>query len=95
MPLYEYRCDSCNKVFEVIQKFSDTPLSVCETCGKPVYKLMSSTSFALKGTGWYTTDYKRKSAPTTAAAPLPAVIAPAATTTPVPAAAAKKGLTQI
>lgn len=62
MPLYEYECPKCTKVHEVIQKFSDAPLTECPECQGPVQKLMSSTSFALKGSGWYTTDYKRKGA---------------------------------
>ena len=63
MPLYEYRCELCNKVYEVIQKFSDEPLKTCETCAGPVEKLMSRTSFQLKGSGWYATDYKKSTAP--------------------------------
>jgi putative FmdB family regulatory protein len=59
MPLYEYQCPKCEKVFDVIQKFSDAPLEKCEECGGPVSKLISMSSFALKGTGWYTTDYKK------------------------------------
>lgn len=62
MPLYEYQCESCRKIHEVIQKFSDAPLSECPECRGPIKKLMSMNSFALQGTGWYTTDYKRKSA---------------------------------
>ncbi len=62
MPLYEYQCSKCEKVHEVMQKFSDPPMAECPECGASVRKLMSATSFALKGTGWYTTDYKRKSA---------------------------------
>jgi putative FmdB family regulatory protein len=61
MPLYEYECSQCRKVHEVMQKFSDAPLSACPECQGPVTKLMSMSSFALKGSGWYTTDYKRKS----------------------------------
>lgn len=61
MPLYEYQCNKCNRVHEVIQKFSDAPLSECPECQGPVAKLMSATSFQLKGSGWYTTDYKKKS----------------------------------
>ncbi|MFM8316118.1 MAG: FmdB family zinc ribbon protein [Deltaproteobacteria bacterium] len=61
MPMYEYRCESCAKTFEVIQKFSDGPLSDCPECGKPVGKLMSLGSFQLKGSGWYNTDYKKPS----------------------------------
>lgn len=60
MPLYEYVCSKCNKTFEAIQKFSDSPLETCALCGgKPVSKLMSRTSFQLKGTGWYVSDYKK------------------------------------
>ena len=62
MPIYEYQCASCHKVHEVLQKFSDAPLAACPECDSPVEKLMSMSSFALKGTGWYTTDYKKKSA---------------------------------
>ncbi len=62
MPLYEYRCDACGSTFEKIRKFSDEPLEVCERCGKgPVQKLISSPAFQFKGTGWYITDYARKS----------------------------------
>lgn len=59
MPLYEYQCSKCQKVHEVMQKFSDAPLEKCPECQAPVTKLMSLSSFALKGSGWYTTDYKR------------------------------------
>jgi putative FmdB family regulatory protein len=59
MPIYEYECPSCGK-FEVMQKITAEPLTVCETCGKPIHKLISATSFALKGTGWYATDYAKK-----------------------------------
>jgi predicted nucleic acid-binding Zn ribbon protein len=45
-----------------MQKFSDAPLGACPDCQGPVTKLMSMSSFALKGSGWYTTDYKRKGA---------------------------------
>lgn len=61
MPLYEYRCDACEHVFEVIQKFSDGPIAVCRSCGQgPVEKLPSSPAIQFKGTGWYITDYARK-----------------------------------
>src|SRR4051794_36335498 len=63
MPLYEYRCLDCEKVHEAIQKFSDAPLETCPTCQGTLTKLMSMSSFSLKGTGWYTTDYKKSSAP--------------------------------
>jgi putative FmdB family regulatory protein len=61
MPIYEYRCDGCGQQFEVIQKFSDSPLEVCEACQGHLTKLISQTSFQLKGTGWYVTDYARGS----------------------------------
>ena len=61
MPLYEYRCEACQHVFEVIQKFSDGPIVVCRSCGQgPVEKLPSSPAIQFKGTGWYITDYARK-----------------------------------
>jgi putative FmdB family regulatory protein len=59
MPLYEYKCDSCGKTFEVIQKFSDEPLTVHAECGGPVQRLLSAPAFHLKGTGWYATDYAK------------------------------------
>ena len=62
LPLYEYRCEACGARFEVIRKFSDPPLDVCTKCGKgPVEKLISSPAFQFKGSGWYITDYARKS----------------------------------
>lgn len=62
MPLYEYECESCNKRFERIQKFSDPPIEICPNCGKgPVRKLISSPAIQFKGTGWYITDYAKKS----------------------------------
>ncbi|MBM4128895.1 MAG: zinc ribbon domain-containing protein [Nitrospira sp.] len=57
MPIYEYECLGCGRQFEVMQKFSDKPLRRCPHCGGRVHKLISRTSFILKGTGWYATDY--------------------------------------
>lgn len=57
MPLYEYKCDSCGKVFEVRQKFSDAPLSVHDGCGGTVERLLSAPAFQFKGSGWYVNDY--------------------------------------
>jgi putative FmdB family regulatory protein len=58
MPIYEYTCKACGHEFEVIQKISDRPIRKCEACGKLQAKRhISQTSFLLKGTGWYTTDY--------------------------------------
>jgi putative FmdB family regulatory protein len=59
MPIYEYECLNCGKQCEVIQKFNDEPLSSCPDCGGNMHKLISQTSFVLKGTGWYVTDYAR------------------------------------
>ncbi len=60
MPIYEYGCDACGKVIEVMQKFSDEPLKTCPDCSGQLTKLISRTSFQFKGTGWYVTDYARK-----------------------------------
>lgn len=60
MPIYEYGCDDCGKVIEVMQKFSDEPLKTCPDCSGQLTKLISRTSFQFKGTGWYVTDYARK-----------------------------------
>ena len=62
MPLYEYQCESCTKRFERIQKFSDPPVDVCPHCGQgPVRKLLSSPAIQFKGSGFYITDYPKKS----------------------------------
>ncbi|TAL17719.1 zinc ribbon domain-containing protein [bacterium] len=61
MPIYEYKCSACEKEFELQRKFSDPPLSECPECGKgPVAKLLSRSSFALKGSGWYKSGYAGK-----------------------------------
>ncbi|MGB9821975.1 FmdB family zinc ribbon protein [Thermodesulfovibrio sp.] len=60
MPIYEYECMHCHKVHEVIQKFSEEPLKNCPVCGGELKKLISKSSFILKGSGWYVTDYARK-----------------------------------
>src|SRR5882724_9158011 len=57
MPLYEYKCHSCGEKFEVIQKFSDTPLAVHDKCGGVVERLISPSALKFKGSGWYVTDY--------------------------------------
>ena len=58
MPIYEYRCSKCGD-FEVMQRITDKALTKCPTCKAKVSKLMSNTSFQLKGTGWYVTDYAK------------------------------------
>jgi putative FmdB family regulatory protein len=64
MPLYEYRCAKCGEKFEVIQKFSDAPLTIHEACGGTVERLISLSGFSLKGSGWYATDYAKSSSST-------------------------------
>jgi putative FmdB family regulatory protein len=61
MPIYEYDCQRCG-TFEVTQRITEKPLGKCPTCKGRVKKLISNTSFQLKGTGWYITDYARKGA---------------------------------
>ena len=62
MPLYEYECEACQTRFERIQKFSDPQVDVCPSCGKgPVRKLLSSPAIQFKGSGFYITDYAKKS----------------------------------
>lgn len=59
MPIYEYRCESCGTDVEKLQKISDPPLRDCPACGKPaLVKRVSASSFRLKGSGWYETDFK-------------------------------------
>jgi len=60
LPLYEYQCPKCGR-FELIRKFSDPALTTCPTCGSEVQKLFSAPAIQFKGTGWYITDYARKS----------------------------------
>jgi len=61
MPVYEYECKDCEKIFEVQQKMSDSPLAQCPECNGEVKKLMSMTSFQLKGGGWYADGYSSPS----------------------------------
>jgi putative FmdB family regulatory protein len=62
MPLYEYRCEQCGEQFEVMQKFSDEPLTTHPNCGGPVHRLLSAPALQFKGSGWYVTDYAKGSA---------------------------------
>ena len=61
MPMYEYKCQTCGHVFELIQRFSDAPLTVHEGCGGELEKVVSAPAFHLKGSGWYATDYAKGS----------------------------------
>ena len=59
MPIYEYECAKCKHRMEALRKISDEPLLECPECGKPsLTKLVSASSFRLKGGGWYETDFK-------------------------------------
>jgi putative FmdB family regulatory protein len=60
LPLYEYQCPK-DGTFELVRKFSDPPLEACPTCGGPIEKLLSAPAIQFKGSGWYITDYARKS----------------------------------
>jgi putative FmdB family regulatory protein len=60
MPFYEYECTKCNHQTEIFQKISDPPIKRCELCKGKMRRLISQTSFQLKGTGWYVTDYASK-----------------------------------
>jgi putative FmdB family regulatory protein len=66
VPMYEYLCKACGHRFEVIQKFSDKPVKKCPSCSKTgkVERLVSSSAIKFKGTGWYVTDYAKRSSPT-------------------------------
>ena len=58
MPIYEYECSKCGRIGEVLQKFSDKSLKKCKHCSGKLNKLISHSSFHLKGTGWYVTDFQ-------------------------------------
>jgi putative FmdB family regulatory protein len=61
MPIYEYGCPNCGHKIEIMQKISDPPVSECKRCHASMKKLISQSTFHLKGTGWYVTDYASKS----------------------------------
>lgn len=61
MPIYEYRCTACGFQKEYLRKHSDEPLTDCPECGKPTLdKMLTAASFQLKGSGWYSTDFRNK-----------------------------------
>jgi putative FmdB family regulatory protein len=62
MPLYEYECGKCGKRFEVIEKFSDEPLTTHQGCGGEVHRLISTSALQFKGSGWYINDYAKGNA---------------------------------
>ena len=57
MPIYEYECEECHDIFEVNQRIADQPLSTCSLCSGSLKKLISMSSFHLKGGGWYADGY--------------------------------------
>ncbi len=61
LPLYEYECKKCGRRMEKIRKFSDPPLTTCESCGGELEQLLSSPAIRFKGSGWYVNDYAKKS----------------------------------
>ncbi|MDR1729024.1 MAG: zinc ribbon domain-containing protein [Acidobacteriota bacterium] len=69
MPIYEYECKECGKVFEAFQKITDKPLARCKFCQGKVEQLISHSNFQLKGSGWYLTDYAKRSASPTSESP--------------------------
>lgn len=63
MPIYEYQCKKCSHRFERIQKFSDPHVSKCPKCGAKVEQVITAPAVQFKGSGWYVTDYAKKSSP--------------------------------
>jgi putative FmdB family regulatory protein len=63
MPIYEYKCDQCGKEFELFQRITEPEAKSCKFCKGRVHKMVSLSSFHLKGSGWYVTDYGGKKAP--------------------------------
>jgi len=61
MPLYEYQCKKCHQFFERIRKFSDPTIKKCPDCGGPVEQTITAPAVQFKGSGWYVTDYPKKS----------------------------------
>lgn len=59
MPIYEYQCIKCGNIDEAIQKISDAPKLHCSKCAGDLHKLISQSTFHLKGSGWYVTDYAK------------------------------------
>lgn len=91
MPIYAYKCSDCGFAKDVLQKFSDAPLTQCPECGAEAFsKQLTAPGFQLKGTGWYATDFKNsgaKAEPKPASAPAAETAAPAAAPAPAPTAA--------
>src|SRR5262245_39671032 len=80
MPIYEYQCEKCQEALEISQKISEPPLTTCPKCGGVLRKLISRTSFQLKGGGWYQTDYKKTTSPSSSGTTSETSSTPAAST---------------
>ena len=61
MPIYEYLCESCGRTTEILQRMDEPPITLCPHCGGAVKKQLSAPAFQFKGSGWYVTDYAKKS----------------------------------
>ena len=88
MPIYAYRCSACGHAKDVLQKLSDAPLTTCPACGAESFaKQVTAAGFALKGSGWYATDFKGggSSAPAPAPAAESSKAEAASTSTVAPA----------
>ena len=86
MPIYAYKCESCGFAKDVLQKISDAPLSSCPSCGQSSFrKQLTAAGFQLKGSGWYVTDFKGGSAPSTSVAPAAEGAGASAASTPAAA----------
>lgn len=77
MPLYEYQCQRCQRRVEKIQSFTAEPLTTCEACGGPLERLISAPAIQFKGSGWYVTDYAKKSGSVPASHETPGEATPA------------------
>ncbi len=94
MPIYAYRCSACNHAQDILRKISDAPLVTCTACGQDTFtKQVTAAGFALKGSGWYVTDFRgegsgSKSSDGTASAPKTVEIAPSTTAAPASAPSA-------
>jgi putative FmdB family regulatory protein len=104
MPIYAYRCSSCQHAQDVLRKISDPALTQCSACGRETFvKQVTAAGFALKGTGWYVTDFRgegsgSKSSDGTASIPKTVEIAPSTTavaSTPTPSASPSAASTSI
>ncbi|ARP97002.1 FmdB family zinc ribbon protein [Bordetella genomosp. 13] len=88
MPIYAYKCTECGHAEDVLQKISDTPLTVCPACGKAAYaKQVTAAGFQLKGSGWYVTDFRGNGSQPAAAKPASSEGSSAASATPAAAPA--------